>query len=85
MEKLNFNLFTGGKKNLIRLILIFLLLSLAYYEITSLLGDAKEWTDGNKYVIVERATFDKFCKTSILEEGGMGVVTNLSKLNISFG
>ena len=73
------NLCFGGKKNLIKLILIMLLLSLAYYEITSLLGDAKDWTDGHKYVIVERNTFDKFCKASILESGGEeGIITNLS-------
>ena len=41
-----FNLFFGGKKNLIRLILIFLLLSVAYYEISRLIGDAKDWMDG---------------------------------------
>ena len=74
------NLCFGGKRNLIRLILLFLLLSLVYYEVTSLLGDAKDWTDGNKYVIVERATFDKFCKTSIIGSGSSrGIVTNLSK------
>lgn len=63
------NLIFGGRKNFIKLLFIFLILSFAFYEVTNLLGDAKEYMNGSKYVIIEKTAFDKFCQKSIFEGG----------------
>ena len=60
-----FNLLFGGKKNLYKLLLIFLILGILWFQMNSLLGNAKEYMDGNKYIIVEKEAFFKFCDTKI--------------------
>ena len=74
------NLFVGGKKNLINLILIFLLLSVAYYQFSILLGDAKEYMDGSKYVIMKKESFSKYCSMNILSGDlpDYGIMTNFN-------
>lgn len=64
------NFFFGGKKNLIKLIIIFAILGLLFFEMYGLLGDSAEFMGGD-YVIVKKEAFDKFCSTRIYEEAEM--------------
>ena len=59
------NLVFGGYKNFIKLCLIFLVLALLYYQVSGILGANKEFMNGDKYVIIEKEAFNKFCQTAI--------------------
>ena len=59
------NLVFGGRKNFIKLLMIFLVLFLIYSWTTGILGVNAEYMNGQKYIIVEREAFDKYCTTSI--------------------
>lgn len=78
------NALFGGKKNLIKLISIMLILALLFWWVSGILGANKEYMNGNKYVIVERTAFDKFCQSAIREGGNIVTYNNISILNFTF-
>lgn len=51
----------GGKKNLMKLIGIFLVLCLLFYWVNGILGANREYMNGDKYIIIERPLFEKYC------------------------
>jgi hypothetical protein len=55
------NTIFGGKKNLIKLVLIFIILGLLYWQVSNILGANAEYMDGNKYVIISKGLFSKYC------------------------
>lgn len=79
-----FNLVFGGKKNFIKLLLIFFLLYMVYSWATGVIGAGKEYLDGSKYVIIEKGLFDKYCTLEITGEGGYPIVdlTNVTFKNV---
>ena len=70
------NLVFGGKKNLYKLLAIMAILALLFWWVTGIIGANKEYMNGQKYVIVPKVSFEKFCLQSIKENGG-----NLQYLN----
>jgi len=68
------NLIFGGKKNFFKLVLIIILLGFLFYQMSILLGDAKEFMT-DKYIIIEKTSFNKFCDMVIYEH------TSLQDLN----
>lgn len=64
--KINFvNLIFGGWKNLYKLLFIMFIL----YSFWAILGESKKFMDGDKYIILEKEVFNKFCTTRLLNTG----------------
>lgn len=76
------NLLFGGKKNFIRLVIIIGILTLIYFWIMGILGAGAEYLNGDKYIIMERPTFDKFCSRAI-SEGGGSLYNDFTKNNLT--
>jgi len=55
------NIWIGGKKNFYKLLFIMLIVALVFYYTFSVIGDARKYMDGTKYVIVEKEAFVQFC------------------------
>lgn len=64
------NLFFGGKKNFIRLVLMLVILALVFFWVIGTIGAGKEYLNGDKYVIIEKDAFNKFCSTAITSGAG---------------
>lgn len=62
------NLVFGGKKNFLRLLIIMGLLAIIYFWATGIIGAGVEYLNGDKYVIIERSAFNKFCSTNLINE-----------------
>lgn len=70
------NLIFGGKKNLIKLLTIFVLLGLVFYWTMGVIGDAREYMNGSKYVIMEKEEFWLSCSPRAMPSN-----INLEELN----
>lgn len=80
-NKINWvNLIFGGWRNLIKLIFVMLIL-IGFY---GLLGDARQYMDGDKYVIINKTSFDKFCSLSIEEGHDNFTGLDYSIVNLNF-
>ncbi len=62
------NLIFGGKKNFIKLVVIMLIIGLTIYWVMGIVGTGAEYLNGNKYIIIGRPEFDKYCDTQLLQE-----------------
>lgn len=73
------NLIFGGWRNAVKLTLIGLF---ALYLIFGVFGEMTEYMDGNKYIIVSRDTFFKFCEMRIENQNITIEYGNFSNINI---
>ncbi len=55
------NLIVGGGRNLTKLIIILLLLTVAFYGVMEMRGSAAEILSSGNYVVIEKTSFNKFC------------------------
>jgi len=79
--KMNYwNLFTGGTKNFLKLLVILALILLLVYWTYSVIGAAAKYMNGNNYIIIPRDAFNKFCQTSI-----EGQSIQIASGNLTFG
>lgn len=72
------NLIFGGRKNLIKLLLIMAFLTMLYFWVTGILGAGAEYLNGDKYVIISKELFTHYCATpteTLLENLGQGNIT----------
>ena len=56
------NIWIGGKKNFFKLLFIMIIVALVFYYVTSVIGDAKQYMDGSKFVIMNKTIFYQYCK-----------------------
>lgn len=76
------NALFGGKKNLYKLIIMIAILGLLYWWILGILGANAEYMNGEKYVIVEKEAFEKFCSKIIFDESNTIKTTKSGNLSI---
>jgi len=62
------NLIFGGRQNFFKMLLIFLILGLVFYQFVSLLGVSHEYLNGENYIIISKPLFNKYCSTTTLQE-----------------
>lgn len=71
-ESINwFNFIFGGKKNFAKLLIIFAIIALSIWWIYGTIGAGKEYLNGDKYVIVEKPLFDKYCSSMKLGDNSI--------------
>lgn len=76
------NLIFGGRRNFIRLVIIFGMLSLIYFWVLSIVGAGAEYLDGSKYIILEKPVFERYCSTILIQET-IENITLTENLNLS--
>ena len=83
-DKINWsNFLVGGRKNFFKLLFVMFCLAMIYLFVVNTLGASKEYMNGQKYVIIEKDLFTKYC--SVGQDMIKVLPSNLTIVRSNFG